>query len=111
MVLGGDAQVPDWVPVYPGARTEGQSLLTANGEETGSFVIHTADASDRVLAYYEHAFKSSGYAVEKSSLDSANATGGTLSATSGKRTISVTVANQEGESQGMVQFSEKTGSE
>ena len=111
MVLGGDAQVPDWVPVYPGARTEGQSLVASGGESTGSFSLEIADGADRVLAYYEHALKAKGYTVEKTSLDSTNATGGTLNATSGARTISVTVANQEGQSQGMVQFSEKSGTE
>ncbi len=108
MVLGGDgSEIPSWVPIYPGAKTDGYSSLDSAEETSGTFTIHTPDAADRVLAYYENALKRSGYKVEKTTMQSDKATGGNLTATSGNRTINIAVATQEGQSQGLVAYSEK----
>jgi len=107
MTIGGEAEIPDWVPVYPGARTEGHSSIKSGTEASGTFTIHTPDSSDRVVAYYEHELKAAGFEVQKSTLQSSNATGGNVNARLGNRTVNVTVATQEGETQGLVAFTEK----
>jgi len=109
MVIGGGdgGQVPDWVPGYPGARADSFSNVKVNGENSGTFTIHTSDAAATVLSFYEEKAKAAGFAVEKSTLETAGAVGGTLVARSGTRTFNVTVATQEGETQGLIAYSEK----
>jgi hypothetical protein len=106
--VGGAADAaPDWVPVYPGARADSYSNLEANGEKSGTFTIHTADPAEKVLAYYKSQLEGAGFKVEKSTLESTAAFGGNLTATAGARSVNVTVATQEGETQGLVAYSEK----
>jgi hypothetical protein len=109
MVIGGGdgGQVPDWVPSYPGARADSFSNVRAGGENSGTFTIHTPDAAAAVLAYYEDKAKAAGFEVEKTTLETAGAVGGSLVARAGDRTFNVTVATQEGQTQGLIAYSEK----
>jgi len=109
MVLGGGdaAALPVWLPAYPGARTDGVSSLESNGEKSGTFTIHTADTVDQVLAFYESRLKSDGFEVNKATLNIPGAVSANLTAKSANRTLNVTVATQEGETQGLVAYSEK----
>jgi hypothetical protein len=108
MVFGADAEaIPDWVPRYPGARADSFSTLEAAEETSGTFTIHTADAAADVLAFYERELKSAGFEVEKTTMQSASAEGGNLTAKAGDRSLNIALASQEGETQGLVAFAEK----
>lgn len=109
MVIGGGdgSQVPDWVPAYPGARADSFSNVRAGDENSGTFSIHTQDSAETVLAYYEAKLKAAGFEVEKGTLETSGALGGNLLARSGSRTVNVTVATQEGATQGLIAYSEK----
>jgi len=108
MVLGADAEsVPGWIPIYPGGRAESFSSLESNGERSGTFTLHTSDAVDEVLAHFERELRGAGFEVEKSTMESASARGGNLTARSGERTVNITLFTQEGETQGLVAYSEK----
>ena len=99
--------LPSWVIAYPGARTDGVSTLESNGEKSGTFTIHTADSAEQVLAYYAQKLEGSGFKVEKTNVSGNNAAGGSVTGTAEKRSLSVIVSNQEGETQGLVAFTEK----
>ena len=99
--------LPSWVIAYPGARTDGVSTLESNGEKSGTFTIHTTDSAEQVLAYYAQKLESSGFKVEKTNVSGTNAAGGSVTGTAEKRSLSVIVSNQEGETQGLVAFTEK----
>jgi len=108
MVFGADAEsIPDWVPRYPGGRADAFSTLDGPTETSGTFTIHTADPADDVLAYYEKALQDAGFEVEKSTLQSSTAKGGNLTARAGDRAVNIALASQEGETQGLIAFSEK----
>lgn len=109
MVLGGGdgSQVPAWIPGYPGARSDSFSNVKAGGENSGTFSIHTSDAAEAVLAFYEEKLKAAGFEVEMTTLETNGALGGTLVGRSGDRTVNVTVATQEGETQGLIAYTEK----
>jgi hypothetical protein len=108
MTFGADAEaVPDWVPRYPGARADSFSTLEAAEETSGTFTIHTADPAAQVLDFYEKALREAGFEVEKSTLQSAAAEGGNLTARAGSRSLNVALAAQEGETQGLVAYAEK----
>jgi len=108
MVFGADgASVPDWVPAYPGARADSFSTIESGQETSGTFTIHTSDAPEKVLAYFEAALDGAGYSVEKSWTESETRSSGNINATNGPRTVNVALAAQEGETQGLVAYSEK----
>jgi hypothetical protein len=109
MVLGaGDAaQVPGWVPGYPGARADAYTSVKSGAETSGSFAIHTSDSVGTVLGYYEEKLKAAGFEVERTTLETTGALGGNLAARSGNRTLNVTLATQEGETQGLIAYVDK----
>jgi hypothetical protein len=99
--------LPGWVITYPGARTDGVSTLESGGEKNGTFTIHTSDSAEQVLAFYAQKLEGAGFKVEKTNVSGENASGGSVTGTAGNRQLSVIVSNQEGETQGLVAFSEK----
>ncbi len=105
----GGGKTPEWIPAYPGARTEGLANIEAKGEKSGTFTLRTADAPDVVTAFFEAKLKEAGFEVQKASMSFDGAPSGTLNATgdSGKRTLSITAAAQDGETQALVTYSEK----
>lgn len=104
---GDAASVPTWVPSYPGARQEGFNSVESAGEKSGTFTLHTADPVEQVVAWYEGALKAAGFEVEKSTLDIAGAATANLNAKAGNRGVNVVVSSQEGETQGLVAYTEK----
>jgi len=108
MVFGADTdEIPDWVPIYPGGRADAFSKLDNATEASGTFTIHTADPAEQVLAFYENALRDAGFEVETAKLHSDTASGGNLTARAGARAVNIALAAQEGETQGLVAFSEK----
>ncbi|MBP1643752.1 MAG: hypothetical protein H6Q03_2421 [Acidobacteria bacterium] len=109
MVFGGGdgSAVPDWIPAYPGARQDSFSNVEANGERSGTFTLHTSDSVDQVLAFFEEKLQGAGFEVQKATLNIPGAVSANLSARAGGRTVNVTVATQEGETQGLVAYAEK----
>lgn len=108
MVFGADSDtVPDWVPRYPGARADSFSTLESEGEHSGTFTIRTADAADEVLDFFARELEAAGFEVERTTMESASAIGGNITAKSGRRSVNVALAAQEGETQGLVAFTER----
>jgi len=108
MVIGGDSEaVPSWVPRYPGGRAESFSTLESGGEISGTFTVHTADPVEEVLAFYVSELEAAGFEVEKTSMETASAVGGNITAKAGARSVNVALAEQEGETQGLVAYAEK----
>ena len=99
MTFGGDsgAQLPAWIPVYPGAKAEA-GLMSASGKDGEGGMAHfkTKDPAAKVLSYYQDALKSAGYKITANmSGDGGESTGGMLAAeeASTKRTVAITVGS------------------
>ncbi len=103
----GGGKAPEWIPAYPGGRTEGLANIEAKGEKSGTFTLRTADAPDAVLSYFESKLKAAGFEVQRASLNLNGAPTGTLNATGEKRQLSITAAAQDGETQALVTYDEK----
>jgi hypothetical protein len=104
---GDGAGVPSWVPAYPGARQEGFNSVESAGERSGTFTMRTADSVEKVVAWFEATLEDAGFEVEKSELDIAGAVTANLNAKSDGRGVNIVVSSQEGETQGLVAYSEK----
>lgn len=105
---GGADSIPGWIPSYPGARVEGVNSFEAGGEKSGTFVIKTADDIATVAAFYEEQMGGLGLQVDKASMNVQGAETINLTGRSEGRTLNVTVSHQEGETQGIVAYSEKS---
>jgi len=91
-VGGGDAKVPSDIPVYPGAKVEGNFTVTGNdakGEGTASqFQFTTSDAPAKVLAFYHEKLEGSGM---KMALNTTTPDGGMLMAEDDAQGRAITV--------------------
>jgi len=95
----GAGKVPSWVPVYPGARAQGNLTATgddASGRGSGGVVTYeSSDSPDRVTEFYKDKVNSLGMKVVT---EFAAAEGGMMTAHDDdeKRTLHVTVGKASG---------------
>lgn len=98
---------PDWIPTYPGGRADSLASIEANGERSGSFSVNTDDAPDAVLSFFQEKLRAGGFEVQLATMNVDGAPSGTLTASSGKRSVTVTAAAQDGATQALVTYNEK----
>jgi hypothetical protein len=90
------AQIPAWVPSYPGSKPEGTFSASGGQGEGGMAHFKTSDAGSKVLSYYQDALKSAGFKITSTfSGDSGNSKGGVVTAedTANRRTVMVTAGS------------------
>jgi hypothetical protein len=82
-------KLPDFVAAYPGGKV--QSSVTGAGSNGGggTFTFETADAPEKVIAFYKQKSESGGF---KQALNMSTCTTTMFSATSGKKAIQVVAA-------------------
>ncbi len=67
MVFGeGAGELPDWVPVYPKGKASGSWQTRSREGAGGAAVFTTADAPDKVMAFYERELKARGFSPSTS---------------------------------------------
>jgi hypothetical protein len=106
MTMGtGAEKLPEWIPAYPGSAPQGTFSMHNAKEESGSFQFSSADSIDRVVRYYEDAFKKTGMKVSTNSMQTDGKTGLTIvtaDEANQKRKAMITVAaSPEGSSVGI----------
>lgn len=63
------SDVPDWVPLYPGASETQSAFHTTSGEgTTGALTSKTTDDAKQVVAHYKELFEDEGYKVQTESV-------------------------------------------
>jgi len=88
---GSLANVPSWVPRYPGAQAVGAFTSQQGGEEGGTFQLQCSGSVEEVAAFYERELKSAGMKAQKTSVEGDNRTVITLVGTDEARQHTVTV--------------------
>jgi hypothetical protein len=91
------ANLPDWLPSYPGAEGKGTYDLNTKDGKAGSYSFQTSDSAESVGRFYEDALKKAGFEVQKNLTQvpgqgSMIILAGTDSAS--QRTVQVTAASQ-----------------
>ncbi|HSN56892.1 MAG TPA: hypothetical protein VLT32_19635 [Candidatus Sulfomarinibacteraceae bacterium] len=102
--------IPDWVPVYPGAEAASRSMMTSDEGVTGSFQIETGDAVSDVIAFYRDRLKAAGFEITVNTFSGEGSEGGMVQATleAGQRSVMVMINREAGPTQASVTYS--TGS-
>lgn len=106
---GGEAKLPDWLPLYPGSSAQGAYDATTPEGRSAMAVVTTSDSPEKVLAFYEERLKAEGIEVQKTTFENAGQTGGTVGGSTAdqKRSVSIMVGTSEGKTQATVTFAEK----
>ncbi len=93
-----DQQLPDWLPVYPGASgPEGSYSATQGGQRSGGASFRTGDSVAEVLEFYERELKAAGLDVSKSTFSAQGSQGGMIQAEGGGSTAMIMVSDEDGE--------------
>ncbi len=101
------ADIPAWVPGYPGAKPEA-GLASQGGEnEGGMFGFKTGDGAKKVIAWYEQALKGAGFQVNTTPGDSGDGGGMVMAEDGSKRTVMVTVGTDGGQTSVQVTYGNK----
>lgn len=102
-------KAPSWVPVYPGASPQNTMSVNANGNQSGTYVFVTQDASDKVLSSYADALKASGMTASTTSNNTDGKVSGIVTGSDQdhKRSVLVTVSPDADGTHVSVTFEEK----
>ncbi len=96
--------VPDWVPLLPGAKATGTySASTADGV-SGSFQLTSADSVDDVQAFYVEQLEGDGWSVQKTEFSGPDGKGGQVIASREARTVMVILSSTDDGTQVMVNY-------
>ena len=94
---------PDWFPLYPGVDPKDVMAVATHGDPeftAGSF--STADPPEKVLEFYENAFKSAGFKVKPTKVGDTP-----MTATNGGKNATVNASAKDGKTTAGFSFSEK----
>lgn len=89
--------LPDWVPLYPGAAIGGHHATTTATTMSGGFELETTDPVDTVLEFYRAGLEEAGYAVTVNTYSQDGTRGGMVNGSheGGQRTV-VAILSAEG---------------
>ena len=109
--FGGSAQVPSWVPSYPGATMQGVYSAEDSTQAGGTFGMESSDSFDQVFDHFKGQLEGGGYKVTESKFNGGTGMGGMLVGESadGKHTITYTLSTEDGKTKVAGVYSEKKG--
>ena len=84
------AELPDWVPLYPGCEPTGAYTMSSADGLNGGFQLETGDSVQEVLAFYQTALKELGLELQVSTFSGdSGSRGGMVRALNGALTVDV----------------------
>ena len=106
---GAPKNLPSWVPLYADAKFEAAYDATTAEGRNAMFTVTSADSVDQVAEFYQSKLVAAGLKIERSSYETAGNKAIMLvgKTDDDKRTVNVTVASNDGQTQAMVNFGEK----
>ena len=109
--FGGDTRLPDWIPTYPGATSEGVYSAESADASSGTFSMTTADGVDQVFTYLKGQLEGGGYTVTETRFSGPQGDGGMLNGESadGSRTLTYTLSVSDGKTQVGGMYNQKKG--
>jgi uncharacterized protein YneF (UPF0154 family) len=101
-------EIPDWVPVYPGATPANRTSMGSAEEMTGSFRLTTDDAVGELIAFYRDRLKEAGFEVSVNTFSSEDGEGGMVNGSmeAEKRTVMVMISDESGPTEATVSFNQ-----
>jgi hypothetical protein len=103
---GGEASMPDWVPVFPGVTPTSNFSAEGEGQRTGTFSFNTNEDVDSVLSFYEDRAGPAGLET-KSRTTTPEGAIWVAASSDESRTLTVMASKQAAGVDAVVTFSEK----
>ncbi len=109
--FGAAAQLPAWVPAYPGAAAEGVYSAEDASQRGGTFGLTTTDSVSQAFAFYKGQLEGAGLKVTENHYSGPNGDGGMVVGESGdgQRTVTFTINVESGKTRVTGVYSEKKG--
>jgi len=109
--FGTGAELPDWVPAYPGGTTQGVFSGDDTQQLAGSFAMETDDSVADVFAFYKERLEDGGYKVTENRYSGTGGEGGIIvgETADGKRTVTFTIGTDGGKTKVAGSYVEKKG--
>lgn len=107
---GSSAEMPEWLPAYPGSSAEGTYAAATDEGRSGGVTFKTSDGAEKVLSHFRRALEGAGFEVKDSSFSQGGKLAmGMLNATAdgGRRKVTVTVTPGEGETAALVAWEQR----
>jgi hypothetical protein len=101
--------VPDWVPVYPGAEPQGVNAMTGDEGSSGVFQVTTDAAVSDVISYYKTALDGEGFEVTVNTFSGSGGEEGGMvrgELSSAKRNVTAMVGVSDGATTVNISYSE-----
>ncbi|HEV8240840.1 MAG TPA: hypothetical protein VGS57_15855 [Thermoanaerobaculia bacterium] len=107
--FGASAQLPSWVPAYPGAAPEGVYAAEDGTQRGGTFGLTTGDGVTQVFDFYKSQLEGAGFKVNVTKYSGTGGDGGMVVGESndGKRTVTFTIGAESGKTRVAGVYSEK----
>jgi hypothetical protein len=105
--VGGDVNLPDWVPDYPGSKPAGTFSAAGGDSEAGMASFKTGDPADKVLGFYRDELKSAGFKITETTTSTAG--GGMIAGEdeANRRTVTAVVSQDGGSTQVVLNYGTK----
>ena len=109
--FGASAQLPSWIPAYPGAAAEGVYAAEDSSQSGGTFGLTTGDGVTQVFDFYKSQLEGAGFKVTESKYSGTGGDGGMVVGESndGKRTVTFTIGADAGKTRVAGVYSETKG--
>ena len=98
-----DAEVPDWVPVFPDTETESTHSMTSDGRMSGGFQIQSGEDVGTIVEFYRSRLDALGFDVRVDRFSSDGENGGVVHAQEegSGRSVTVMIRSEEDGSTGV----------
>ena len=95
---GSTANVPAWVPKYPGAQVAGTYSAQGKDEDGGTFQLKCGGSVQQVADYYEQQLKAAGMKIDRHSMQSGSGSMTMVSGTddASRRSVVASVSSSDG---------------
>jgi hypothetical protein len=106
---GSSANVPAWVPKYPGAQVAATYSAQGKDEDGGTFQLKCSGSVQQVADYYEQQLKAAGMKIEKHSMQSGSGSMIMVSGTddASRRSVVASVTSSDGGTVASIVYSAK----
>lgn len=103
-------EIPEWVPVYPGAEPENRGTMKTNDSLNGNFTLKTDDTVAEVLDFFRNALKEAGFQVNVSTYSGDGADGAMINGSieAEKTNVIVIIGRDDGATTVSVTYSSRS---
>jgi hypothetical protein len=107
VVVGGEVNLPEWVPNYPNSKAEASITGENRQGEGGMFHFTSPDSASQILDFYERELKDAGFEIEVRAANTSGSGGAILNAKDAQRRVTVMLDREGASTRVVVTYADK----